>query len=92
MQVDTNKQIHHLSKVCSDYNMSDLDVYNILINKNDEDFPLAFETVKYKVLKDVYPDILKDIFSHEELKSIFADTNLKKIKNPQTRKFIKTLN
>ena len=92
MQVDTNEYMHHLEKVCCDYNMSASDVYNILISKNDEDFPLAFETLKYKVLKDVPSDILKNIFTLEELKSIFWNTNVKKIKNPQTRKFIKALN
>ena len=71
--------------------MSASDVYNILISKNDEDFPLSFETVKYKVLKDVSSDILKNIFTLEELKSIFSDTNVKKIRNPETRKFINTL-
>ena len=91
MQVVTNKYMHHLEKVCWDYNMSASDVYNILISKNDEDFPLAFETLKYKVLKDVPSHILKNIFTLEELKSIFQDTNVKKIKNPETRKFINTL-
>ncbi len=92
MEVVTNKYMHHLEKVCWDYNMSASDVYTILISKNDEDFPLAFETIKYKVLKDVPSDILKNIFTLEELKSIFSDTNIKKIKNPETRKFINTLN
>jgi len=91
MQVVTNKYMHHLEKVCSDYNMSAWDVYNVLISKNDDDFPLAFETLKSKVLKDVPSDILKNIFTLEELKSIFADTNVKKIKNPKTRQFINTL-
>ena len=72
--------------------MSVWDVYNILISKNDAEFPLAFETVKYKVLKEVPLDILKNIFTPLELKNIFYDINLKKIKNPQTRKFINTLN
>lgn len=91
MEVVTNKYITHLEKVCWDYNMSASDVYNILISKNDENFPLSFETVKYKVLKDVPSDILKNIFTLEELKSIFTDTNIKKVKNPETRKFINTL-
>jgi hypothetical protein len=86
-----NENIHYLDKVCSDYCMSASDVYNILISKNDDDFPLSFEIVKYKVLNDVSSDILKNIFTLEELKSIFSDTKLKKIKNPQTRKFINSL-
>lgn len=91
MSVETNKYMHHLDKVCSDYNMSAFDIYNILISKEDEDFPLAFETIKYKVLKDVPCHILKNIFTLEELKSIFADTHMKKIKNKETKKFINTL-
>ena len=91
VSVDKNKYMHHLDKVCCDYNMSASDIYNILISKNDENFPLAFETIKYKVLKDVHSDILKNIFTLEELKSIFSDTNVKKIKNKETKKFINTL-
>ncbi len=92
MKKITNENVHHLEKVCSDYCMSASDVYNILISKNDDDFPLSFETVKYKVLNDVSSDILKNIFTLEELKSIFSDIKLKKIKNPQTKKFINTIN
>jgi len=91
MKVDKNEHMHHLDKVCCDYNMSASDIYNILINKNDEDFPLTFETVKYKVLKDVPSPILKDIFTPKELKRIFSDINVKKIKNKETKKFINTL-
>lgn len=91
MKIITNEYIDHLEKVCSDYCLSASDVYNILISKNDDDFPLSFETVKYKVLNDVSSDILKNIFTLEELKSIFSDVKLKKIKNLQTRKFINTL-
>lgn len=92
MKVIINENVHHLEKVCSDYCMSGSDVYNILISKNDDEFPLSFETVKYKVLKDVPSDILKSIFTLEELKSIFSDINVKKIKDAQTRKLINTLN
>ena len=92
MQVITNKYMHHLEKVCWDYNMSASDVYNILISKNDEDFPLSFETLKYKVLKDVPSDTLKNIFTLEELKSIFSDIKIKRVKNLETRKFVNTLN
>ena len=91
MEVITNEYIYYLDKVCSDYCMSALDVYNILISKKDDDFPLSIETVKYKVLKDVPSDILKKIFTLDELKDIFSETNIKKIKDPQTRKFISTL-
>jgi len=52
---------------------------------------LSFETIKYQVLKDVPSQILKNIFTYEELKNIFAHTNVKKIKNKETRKFINTL-
>ncbi|NQY22225.1 MAG: hypothetical protein HRT40_13155 [Campylobacteraceae bacterium] len=91
MKVDINKYIHHLEKVCSDYCLNASDVYNILISKNDENFPLTFETVKYKVLKDVNINILKNIFTIEELKSILEDTKLKRIKNEEIREFINTL-
>jgi len=91
MSVDKDKYIHHLDDVCCEYNMSASDIYNILISKNDEDFPLSFDTIKYQVLKDVPSQILKNIFTYEELKNIFADTNVKKIKNKETRKFIDTL-
>jgi len=91
VSVDTDKYIHHLDDVCCDYNMRALEIYNILISKNDEDFPLSFETIKYQVLKDVPSQILKNIFTYEELQNIFADTNVKKIKNKETRKFINTL-
>lgn len=84
--------MQRLEKVCSDYCMSASDVYNILISKNDSDFPLSFETVKYKVLKDIPADVLKSIFTLDELKSIFSDVNLKKIKNQETRKLINALN
>lgn len=92
MKVMINKYVYHLEKICSDYCMSGSDVYNILISKSDEDFPLSFETVRDKVLKDVPSDILKNIFTLVELKTIFSDTNIQKIKNPKTRKLIKSLN
>lgn len=92
MKNSINEYIHHLEKVCSDYSMSALDVYTLLISKNDEDFPLSFEIVQYKVLKDVPAKILKKIFTFEELKTIFSDINLKKIKNLQTRSLINSLN
>ena len=91
MKVDINEYIHHLEKVCSDYCLSASDVYNILISKNDEDFPLSFDTIKYQVLKDVPSQILRKIFTYVELENIFADINVKKIKNKETRKFINTL-
>jgi len=62
-----------------------------LLSRNDEDFPLSFDTVRNKVLKDVSIDILKEIFTQEELKNIFHDINIKKIKNPQIRKFISSI-
>ncbi|WP_108063178.1 hypothetical protein [Poseidonibacter lekithochrous] len=88
---NTNENIHHLGKVCSEYCMSASEVYNMLLSKNDGDFPLSFDTVKYMVLKDVRADKLKMIFTQEELKSIFSNINLKKIKNTQTKNFINSL-
>jgi hypothetical protein len=92
MQIIINEYLDHLENVCSDYCMNASDVYNLLLSKDDANFPLSFETVRDKVLKDVPSDILKNIFTLEELKSIFSDTNIKKIKNTQTRKFISSLN
>ena len=92
MHVNTKEYLHHLDKLCSDYSMSALDVYTVLLSKEDESFPLSFETITYKVLKDVDINTLKNIFTLEELKSIFSNTNAKKIKNPQTRKFIQAFN
>ncbi len=92
MEINCKEYMHHLDKVCSDYSMNALDVYTVLLSKNDELFPLSFEAIKNKVLKDVACDILKNIFTLEELKSIFSNANVKKIKNPETRKFIQTFN
>lgn len=92
MKNKTNEQLHHLEKVASDYCMSGLDVYDVLLTKNDDAFPLSFDTLRKKVIKDVPAYILEDIFTHEELKTIFIDINIKKIKNEQLRKLINTLN
>jgi len=92
MNEEINKYIHHLDKVCREYCMSGSEVYNILISKNDEKFPLTYEIVKYMVLKDISSENLKKIFTLAELKSILADTNMRKIKNPDTRKFINSIN
>jgi len=86
-----NENLHHLDKVCSDYCMSGSDVYGILISKEDERFPLSYETIKYMVLKDIPSKIIKKIFTQEELKSLLEDTNMRKIKNPDMRKFINSI-
>jgi hypothetical protein len=88
--VDEN--LHYLEKLCSDYCMSGSEVYGILISKEDEKFPLSYETIKYMVLKDVPSKIIKKIFTLEQLKSILEDTNMRKIKNPDMRKFINSIN
>jgi hypothetical protein len=72
--------------------MSGSEVYGILISKEDEKFPLSYETIKYMVLKDVPSKIIKKIFTLEQLKSILEDTNMRKIKNPDMRKFINSIN
>lgn len=72
--------------------MNGSEVYNILISKEDEKFPLSYETIKYMVLKDIPSEILKKIFTLVELKHIFGDVNLRKIKNYETKKFINSLN
>ena len=90
--LEVDKHLHHLNKVCKEYCMSGLEVYQILISKNDEKFPLSYETIKYMVLKDISSEILQKIFTLDELKSIFYDINLRKIKNPETKKFIQSIN
>lgn len=88
----TNEYIPHLDKVCREYCMSGSEVYNILISKEDDRFPLSYETIKYMVLKDIPSEILKKIFTLVELKNIFGDVNLRKIKNYEIRKFINSIN
>ncbi len=83
--------INNLEKVCSEYCMDASDTYNILLSRNADSFPLSFDTVRNMVLKEVPSSILKDIFTQEELKNIFSDTNLKKIKKEETKKFINSL-
>lgn len=80
-----------LDKVCKEYCISGAEVYSVLITKDDAKFPLSYETIKYMVLKEIPTKILKEIFTLVELKSILADTNLRKIKNPDTRKFINSI-
>ena len=87
----TNEYIHHLDKVCSEYCMNGTEVYNILISKEAEKFPLSYETIKYMVLKEVPSKIIKKIFTLDELKSLLEDTNMRKIKNPDMRKFINSI-
>lgn len=81
----------HLKQVCSEYCMDASDVYNILLSRNDDNFPLSFDTVRIMVLKDIPLDILKEIFNQDELISIFSDSNLNKIRNQDTKKFINSL-
>ncbi len=92
MQVTINEYIYHLDKVCREYCMSGSEVYDILISKNDDKFPLSYETIKYMVLKNVPCKNLKEIFTLVELKNIFGDVNLRKIKDYETKKFINSLN
>ena len=88
----TNEYIHLLDTVCREYCMNGSEVYNILISKNDDKFPLSYESIKYMVLKDVPSESLKKIFTLVELKSIFTDINMRKIKNYETKKFINSIN
>jgi len=87
-----NEHVHYLDKVCREYCMSGSEVYNILISKDDEKFPLSYDTIKYMVLKEISVEILKEIFTLAELKSIFYDIKIKKIKNLETKKFIISIN
>lgn len=84
--------IHPLEKVCADYCMSGFEVYEVLLSKEDTDFPLSFESIRDMVLKSITAEVLEGIFTFEELKRIFSHVNVKKIKNEQTRKWLKALN
>ena len=91
METNNTKYIHYLDKVCSEYCMNGSEVYTILISQNDERFPLSYETIKYMVLKEVCLEKLKKIFTNTELKSIFNDINMKKIKSTETRNFVNSV-
>lgn len=86
--MNNTQKINHLKNVASDYCMDASDVYNILLSKDDEDFPLSFETLRTKVLKDISSEQLQEIFTNDQLKDIFLGINIKKIKNEQIRKLI----
>jgi len=83
-----SEHISYLDKVCKEYCISGLEVYTILITKDDTRFPLSYETIKYMVLKSISCEILIKLFTKDELKSILENTNMRKIKNPEMRKFI----
>ena len=86
-----NPNIEILNSVCWDYDIDANNVYNILKTKDDKDSPISFDTLRYKVLKYISVESLKTIFLAHEIKSIFSDINLKKIRNPQTKSFLATL-
>ncbi len=77
--------------VCWDYEIRAVDVYNILRTKDDTDFSISYDVLRKKVLKYISVDNLKNIFTNEQLKEIFADISLKTIRNPETKDFIKEL-
>lgn len=85
------KKIDIFNAICWDYDINAKLVYDILITKNDENSPISFDTLRYKVLKYIPIDSIKIIFSSHEISNIFSDINIKKIRNPQTRKFLSTL-
>ena len=89
--LDVEENLHHLNKVCHEYCMSGSEVYGILRSKNDERFPLSYETIKYMVLKEVSSEILQKIFTRDELQNILENTNMRKIKNLETKKFINSI-
>ena len=76
-----------LEAVCWDYDINANDVYNILKTKNDENFPISFDTLRKKVLKYISIDNLQKIFTLKELTDIFNGINPNTIRNPETRNF-----
>lgn len=87
----TSKKIDIFNAICWDYDINAKSVYDILITKNDKNSPISFDTLRYKVLKYIPIDSIRSIFSSQEISSIFSDINIKKIRNPQARKFLSTL-
>lgn len=77
--------------VCWDYEIKAVDVYNILRTKDDTDFPISYDVLRKKVLKYISVDNLKNVFTNEQLKELFADISLRTIRNPETKDFIKEL-
>jgi len=85
-----DENLHHLGKICREYCMDGSEVYGVLISRDDEKFPLSYETIKYMVLKNISLEIMKKIFTQEELKNIAQDTNIKKnIYNRRVKKYFK---
>ncbi|WP_428024908.1 hypothetical protein [Arcobacter sp.] len=84
-------KISALSAICWDYDIDATSVYKILTTKNDVDSPVSYDTLRYKILKYLPVDDLKKAFSMEEIKNIFSDINVKRIRNSKTKYFIETL-
>lgn len=84
--------IEILKAVCWDYDINANDVYYILTTKNDSNSPISFETLKYKVLKYISIDKLKNVFTSKEIYDIFSDIKVNKIRNPITKQFLISLN
>ena len=85
------EKVASFEAVCWDYEINAVDVYNILRTKDDIDFPISYDVLRKKVLKYISVDNLKNIFTDEQLKELFADISLKTIRNPETKVFIKEL-
>lgn len=77
--------------VCFDYEIKAIDVYNILRTKDDTNFSISYDVIRKKVLKYISVDNLRNVFNQEQLIEIFSDVNLRTIKNPDTKTFLKDL-
>lgn len=77
--------------VCWDYEIRAVDVFNILRTKDDKDFPISYDVLRKKVLKYVSVENLKNAFNEEQLKEIFGDIDLRTIRNPEKKIFIKEI-
>jgi hypothetical protein len=83
--------IEILEAVCWDYDINTNDVYYILTTKDDSSYPALFEILRYKVLKYISIDKLKNIFTSQEIYDIFSDIKVSKIRNPITKQFLISL-
>ena len=86
------KPIEYLNAVCWDYEINAKDVYYILTTKEHKNYPISFDTLRKKVLKYVSIPKLREIFSTDDMKEIFAGINPNTLRNPLTKEYITALN
>jgi len=86
-----HKNIEILNSVCWDYDINAEDVFKILSTKDDSNYPITFDEIRYKVLRYISFDKLQLIFTNSELKDIFQGIKLFKIRNNTNRSCIQSL-